>query len=104
MPFGLQPLHLFLIVVIALLVFGSPRLPEISRHLGKTLGEIRHWRRAISRDSSHEYIDPVSKSEAGKPDRNVSKSYPHRSPNVCSFCGTHNTPTARYCHRCGISL
>jgi sec-independent protein translocase protein TatA len=104
MPFRLQPIHLVLIVVIALLIFGPPRLPEISRRLGKTLGEFRHWRRATSNDSSHEYIDPVSKSEAGRSDFDVTKTSPRRSPNVCSFCGTHNPPMARYCHHCGISL
>jgi sec-independent protein translocase protein TatA len=44
-----QPMHLLLILIIALVVFGPKRLPE----LGKTLGEgIRGFRKAMSEDTS----------------------------------------------------
>jgi len=39
--FGLQPTHLVIIFVVALLIFGPERLPEIGRALGKTIGEFR---------------------------------------------------------------
>ena len=41
MPFGLQPIHLIAILVVALLIFGPKRLPEIGRYIGKTLTEFR---------------------------------------------------------------
>jgi len=37
MPFGLQPTHLIIIAVVALIIFGPSRLPEIGRAFGKTL-------------------------------------------------------------------
>ena len=39
--FGIGPLEMLLIFVIALIVFGPQRLPEIGRNLGKALREFR---------------------------------------------------------------
>ncbi len=39
--FGLQPLHLIIILVVALLIFGPQRLPEIGRAFGKSIAEFR---------------------------------------------------------------
>jgi TatA/E family protein of Tat protein translocase len=39
--FGLQPTHLIIILVIALLVFGPSRLPDLGKALGKTIIEFR---------------------------------------------------------------
>jgi len=38
----LQPTHLLLILVVALLVLGPKRLPEVGRSLGKGLRDFRH--------------------------------------------------------------
>ncbi len=49
----LQPMHLLLILIIALVVFGPKRLPEI----GKALGEsIQGFKRAIN-DPDRDAID-----------------------------------------------
>lgn len=39
--FGLQPLHLIVILIVALLIFGPSRLPEIGKALGKTIREFQ---------------------------------------------------------------
>ncbi len=39
--FGLQPTHLIIILVVALLIFGPSRLPEIGRAFGKTIREFQ---------------------------------------------------------------
>ena len=42
---GIGPAELVVILIIALLVFGPQRLPEIARDLGKSIGK---WRQALS--------------------------------------------------------
>ncbi len=39
--FGLQPLHLIVILALALIIFGPSRLPEIGRALGRSISEFR---------------------------------------------------------------
>lgn len=46
--FGLQPTHLILILIIALIVFGPQRLPEIGRALGKSINEFKNASREMS--------------------------------------------------------
>jgi sec-independent protein translocase protein TatA len=46
----LQPTHLLFILVIALLVLGPKRLPEVGRSLGRGL---RDFRSAVSGDDDH---------------------------------------------------
>ncbi len=41
MPLGLSPVHLILILVIALIVVGPGKLPEVGGALGKTIKEFR---------------------------------------------------------------
>lgn len=42
MPLGLEnPLHLLLVLVVVLLVFGAKRLPETGRFLGKGMREFK---------------------------------------------------------------
>ena len=52
----LQPTHLLFVLIVALLVLGPKRLPEVGRSLGRG---IRDFRSAISGDDLHtEAIDP----------------------------------------------
>ncbi len=66
MPFGLQPTHLILIAVVALLLFGPSRLPEIGRALGKSL---REFKEATSSAS-----DEMKKGLESKPEPKSDKS------------------------------
>src|SRR5207245_1253847 len=43
---GLSPMHLGLVLVIALLVFGPKKLPEIGRELGQAIREFKKASRA----------------------------------------------------------
>ena len=47
----LQPSHLLFVLVIALLVLGPKRLPEVGRSLGRGLRDFRH---AVSGEDSHD--------------------------------------------------
>jgi sec-independent protein translocase protein TatA len=39
--FGLQPTHVLIIVVIALIFFGPNRLPDLARSIGKSMREFQ---------------------------------------------------------------
>jgi sec-independent protein translocase protein TatA len=60
----LQPTHLLFILVVALLVLGPKRLPEVARSLGRGL---RDFRAAISGDDHHE--EALNEPAAGDPTR-----------------------------------
>ena len=40
--FGLQPGHLIIILIIALIVFGPKRLPELGKSLGRAIIEFKN--------------------------------------------------------------
>jgi TatA/E family protein of Tat protein translocase len=42
MPFNIGPFELLLVLILALLVLGPGKLPEVGRALGRTIGEFRH--------------------------------------------------------------
>ncbi len=50
MPFGLSTTEVLIIAVIALLVFGAKRLPDIGSSLGKGLREFRRSLREVERN------------------------------------------------------
>jgi sec-independent protein translocase protein TatA len=62
----LQPTHLLFILVIALLVLGPKRLPEVGRSLGRGL---RDFRTAISGEETQhdEVLSPTVAEEPAKP-------------------------------------
>ena len=58
MPFNVGPLELVIVLVIALLVIGPRRLPEMGNSLGKT---IREFRKASSDVTDAVSLDPDTK-------------------------------------------
>ncbi len=49
----LQPTHLLFVLVVALLVLGPKRLPEVGRSLGRTM---RDFRAAMSGQETHDQL------------------------------------------------
>ena len=56
--FGLQPTHLIIIFVVALLIFGPSRLPEIGRALGKTIREFQDVSKEVTQGLQKELNAP----------------------------------------------
>lgn len=48
--FGLQPLHIAAIVILATLVFGPARIPELARSLGRAIVEFKQASTAFEAD------------------------------------------------------
>ena len=41
--FGLGPVHVLVIALVALIVLGPEKLPPLARQAGKAMGEFRRW-------------------------------------------------------------
>ncbi len=96
MPFGLQPLHLVLIVIVALVIFGPSRLPEIGRGVGKAINEFRQGAREMTEGFGEEVRQGPAPAAAVP--------VPQPDGPTCTSCGTVNPASARFCNKCGTAL
>lgn len=103
MPFGLQPLHLIIILVVALLIFGPKRLPEIGRYIGKTLTEFRAGTQELTQNLREEINTPVAQRPT-PPEPTPSATASADAGNFCTKCGVPNAVEAKFCGNCGNAL
>jgi len=111
MPFGIQPLHLVVIVIVALIIFGPSRLPEIGRGLGKALNEFRQGTKEMTEGFRDEVTKPNAETPttpAAQPAPPIASAAPGAAQpaagNFCPQCGTANPADARFCKACGSKL
>jgi sec-independent protein translocase protein TatA len=79
MPFVdniLQPTHLLLILVVALLVLGPKRLPEAGRALGKGIRDFRSAMSGEDREPRNEVMSQASTVESAEPQEPVQAKEP----------------------------
>jgi sec-independent protein translocase protein TatA len=118
MTFGIQPIHIVIIVVVALLIFGPKRLPEMGRSIGKALNEFRNGTREVtdslraevnaSGDSANTNNPAALKTASPAPAQSVT----FRAPSImqapigkfCIHCGAANPPEALFCNQCGTKM
>jgi sec-independent protein translocase protein TatA len=88
---GLSPMHLGLVLVIALLVFGPKKLPEIGRELGQAIREFKKASREVM-ESFHDAAEDRPHSspayDSYQPAVYEEASYPHDP------AGTPSAPAA----------
>jgi TatA/E family protein of Tat protein translocase len=101
LPFGLQPLHLIVIAVVALIIFGPSRLPEIGRSLGKTLREFQ----SATKEATQGFSTEITKSEAPAPAPTPAPApAPVAEAKVnCKNCGKPILAGAKFCPECGAA-
>ena len=122
MPFGIQPWHIVVIILVALIVFGPSKLPELGRSIGKTINEFRAGAREmtesmkdeITRGDGQGFVTPPvtpTKFEAPPPPyvappvQTPQESSPVSPSRIfCTQCGTPNPADARFCKSCGNPL
>ncbi|HEY7024016.1 MAG TPA: twin-arginine translocase TatA/TatE family subunit [Candidatus Limnocylindrales bacterium] len=64
MPFNIGPFELLIVLVLALLILGPGKLPEVGNALGKT---IREFRKASSDVEEAVRIEPAAAPATAKP-------------------------------------
>lgn len=90
-----QPIHLLIILVIILIVFGAGKLPEVGGGLGKSITEFRRGVRDATTD------EPVAESSAiGTPAPTPVKN----TAQTCATCGASMPAGARFCANCGAKV
>ena len=111
MPFGIQPLHLVIVVIIALIIFGPQKLPEIGRGLGKSINEFRKGAKEMTEGFRDEVVsgDPTlaAAPAAAQPAAGAPAAAPAPAPAAvitCPSCSTPNPTGATFCNKCGTKL
>jgi len=95
---------LVIVAVVALLIFGPSRLPEIGRGVGKALTEFRRGFREMSENVMEEANKPELGNLVSDP-LSAHRVAPVSSmANTCPHCGAINPAEARFCNSCGIRL
>ena len=92
MPFDIGFPELILILVIALIVFGPGKLPELGGAIGRGVREFRKTTQEFTRDLTTSAAVPLDQ----RLDEPVSI--------TCTNCGTQNPQSNRFCGGCGQSI
>jgi TatA/E family protein of Tat protein translocase len=71
----LSPVEILVILVVALVVFGPSKLPEMGRQVGRAMREFRHFQESVRRD-----IGNALNEEPAPPDRESDPDEPDSSP------------------------
>jgi sec-independent protein translocase protein TatA len=97
--FGIGLGELFLILVLALIVLGPERLPEVARQLGRTLAQLR-------READQLTAEFQRSLELAAQERREQRLGAGSAPSgpACASCGFRGDAGARFCARCGASL
>jgi len=122
MPFGLRPWHIIAIVVVALIIFGPARLPQLGKSMGKFFKDLRDG----AKDMSSGFKDGLNDAQATAASvvdaaKSASAQPPSPGPvaqaalapegekassagNFCTYCGAANPLDAKFCNTCGHKI
>ncbi len=97
MPFGIRPEHLIVIAIVALIIFGPSRLPEIGRSLGKTIREFQ----SATKEATQGFTSEITKNETPVP---AAPAVPATETKAaCKSCGKPIAVGAKFCQECGAA-
>ena len=112
--FGIQPIHILIIAIVALIIFGPKHLPQIGSSIAKAIRDLRGGMKDMS-ENFHEEItkspSPLAAAQpfATPPQSQAATAVEQQTAAVeagpyCTQCGAANPPASQFCHKCGRQL
>ena len=97
--FGVGAGELFLIMVLALVVIGPERLPEVAGQIGRTVADLRRQANQLTGEFQRSLEVAVQERQEQK-----APVPPAPSPLYCGSCGSPMAEGARFCASCGTAV
>jgi sec-independent protein translocase protein TatA len=104
MPFGLQPMHLVVIAIVALLIFGPKRLPEVGKGIGRAWTELRKGSREMVENLREETSKPAEESKPAATAATQDSGQGGQPGAFCNKCGARNPADFAFCNKCGAKV
>jgi len=87
--FGLQPIHIVIIVVLAVLLFGPKKLPEFGKSLGRSIREFK----SASKDITEDFKSAVSEESSEAAKKESAKKEAPKSETAPASQASQDTPS-----------
>ncbi len=104
MPFGIQPIHIIIVIAVALIIFGPSKLPEMGRGLGRAITEFRKGTQEMTNSFKEEVSKPLNEQPGPETPAVQPPVAPATIMQACPHCQYANPINARFCNNCGTSL
>ncbi len=79
---NIGPLEIAIVLIIALIVFGPKRLPELGKSLGRGINEFREGVSSIGHDDDEDDVDEAEPAELTPPPTDAQHPLPGEEPQV----------------------
>lgn len=96
---GLRAPELFVILIIALLIFGPKNLPKLGKSLGQTVKNVREGMEGDMDEETKKVEAPKATEVVADADEDIEGDVV-----FCSKCGAKNSADAAFCSKCGAKL
>lgn len=78
---GLEPWHLLIVAIVVIVLFGSKKLPDTARALGRSMRILKSEAKAMKEEGA-ESVDPAPSKPTGDLDPSVSVPEPAQPPSA----------------------
>jgi sec-independent protein translocase protein TatA len=97
----LGPTELIIILVIALMIFGAGKLPEVGSALGRG---IKEFKKATNDETQREIGASAATTAPTAPVTTASPDTAATASRACAKCGAQTGASSQFCPKCGASL
>ena len=97
--FGIGLPELFLVMLLALVVIGPERLPEVASQVGRTMADLKRQANQLTSEFQHSLEDAAKERKQQRQEPGTAI-----GTQTCAGCGGQSQPEARFCASCGHSL